>query len=186
MDQVMIEASMFIHRDSFNQVRALANARALENVVVPHAFARFAGQDVRRLITRLRGYYSISPSSIDLRGVYDFLPGILEVVPTYRPPEDAPLGPIYENLLRITHDALIAQILFEEFSFLTSHSWLFAKVRRAYDDIVEVGCSAFQTSKAKFDTITRRLLNKSPTAALTPNDKLKAGAKWIAVGGPPY
>jgi hypothetical protein len=182
-EQAIIEASMILHRDSLNQLRALANARALENIVVSDAFVRMA-DDVDMLIRILGKHLEIPAPLIDPDGIRDFLPILRDSVPRYRRRESHE-HIVYQGLIERTGNEWITQIFFEEWEFLTSQSWLFAKIRKALDDMVEAGQGAVQMSQRKFEEMTRRLLNKPATEPLTPNDKVKAAAKWIAVGGAP-
>lgn len=89
---------------------------------------------------------------------------------------------VYQNLLYQTGNEWIPQILFEEWEFLITNSWLISKVRFAYDKIVESSGTAISISKHTFEVVVRRTLKKAE-GDLSPNDKLKATAKWIAVGG---
>lgn len=182
-DEAMIESSMLIHRDSLHELLALANADALGNMVVSNALLRMA-EDVDVLVHILGRHLEIPNRLIDRAAIAEFVPVLWDSVRVYRR-EGSSDHPMYRNLIYNTGNEWVTQVFFEEWEFLTSHSWLFAKVRKALDDIVEAGSSAFHTSKEKFEQITRRLLNKEADAPLSPNDKAKAAAKWIAMGGGP-
>lgn len=182
-EEAMIEASMILHRDSLNRLRGLAAAGALENLSISDALVRMA-EDTDVLVEILGRHLEIPEHLIDPVSIRDFLPTLTEIVPRYRR-QGSHEHEIYQNLIRNTGNEWITQVLFEEWEFLTSRSWLFAKVRKALDDIVEAGSTAFHASRNKVEQITRRLLNKSPDEPLSPNDKAKAIAKWVAIGGAP-
>lgn len=95
-------------------------------------------------------------------------------------------GLLYEHLDTQVADNVVARVMFEEYTFLTSQSWLFSKMRKAFDAMVEAGATAVNKSLQEFERITRKMLNKREGEPLSPNDKAKAAAKWIAVGGLPF
>jgi hypothetical protein len=115
---------------------------------------------------------------------------IRPAVQTYRIPEALNIrhdgGPrlVLDTLVEFTRNPLLAQILHEEWYFLVSESWLFSKTRRAFDAMVEAGGTAIQMSQRSFDRVVRRTLKKKPNEPLTPTNRARAAAKWIAVGGP--
>jgi hypothetical protein len=75
-------------------------------------------------------------------------------------------------------------LVFEEWYFMTSESWIFSKTRKAFDAMVEVGGSALQLTSRVFDRVVRRTLRKGENEPQTPGKRVKALAKWVAVGGP--
>ena len=97
-------------------------------------------------------------------------------------------GKIEESVLSVmrerTRDELVAHILYEEWAFLTSQSWIFSKARKALDEMVEAGATAIHTSSGQFDRLVRKTLKKRQDEPLTPNERARAAAKWVAVGGP--
>lgn len=182
-DRAIIDASMLLHRDSLNHLKGLALAGGLENLVISDALVRLAADE--QMLVRVMGrYLGITRGLLDLDSLRQLLPLLEEQVPRYSREADYQ-HPIYQNLIDRIGNEWITQVLFEEWEFLISNSWLFAKLRKSIDDLIEAGASAFQTSKEKFDRITRRLLNKQSQEPLSPNDKVMATAKWIAIGGPP-
>jgi hypothetical protein len=50
--------------------------------------------------------------------------------------------------------------------------------------MVEAGGKAIQVSQRFFDLLVRHALKKKPDEPLTPSNRVRAAAKWIAVGGP--
>lgn len=46
-------------------------------------------------------------------------------------------------------DEWVTQVMVEEWEFLMTHSWLFAKTRAIYDRIVNAGGKAFYVTKEK-------------------------------------
>lgn len=190
-DRVMLEASMLLHHDSANYLLALARAGPLD-VVVSERLVEIAGSEPESLARRLAPRLDIPPSAVDLATTRALARELPQAVETYRlPPEqerplwyDGGARFFYDVLQEWTRDELAAQILFEEWHFLTAESWLFSKTRQAFDGMVEAGGTAIHMSGKLFDRVVRTTLKKGPDDPLTPGNRVRAAAKWIAVGGP--
>jgi hypothetical protein len=189
-DRAMIEASMLLHRDSANYLLALARTKSLD-VVVSGRLLDAATAEPESLVSRLAPRLDIPPSLLDLAVIRQLAQELREVVETYRVSSDSPTwydggARLFRNvLLEFTGDELAAEILYEEWLFLSSDSWLFSKTRRAFEAMIEAGGTAIQMSRRGFDQVVRRTLKKTDGEPLTPGNRVRAAAKWIAVGGPP-
>jgi len=183
-DMAMIESSMILHKDSLYQLMDEDSNGGYENLVISDALFRMS-EDIEMMISILGRHLEISEDLIDRDAITHFMRNVAgERIPRHIN-QNSYEHEIYQNLIENTGNEWITQIFFEEWEFLTTNSWLFSKTRKAIDDIVEAGANAYQTSKLKFEQMTRKLLNKEPGETLSPNDKVKAGAKWVAMGGGP-
>lgn len=189
-DRTMIDASMVLHRDSLNQLIGLSKAGALGQIVISDAFVRMiedSYEDDRNfrnaLFSILSRHFEVEEYLIDKEGIREFLfsERYSENIVRYRK-TNSYKHQVYQNLINQTGNEWITQILFEEWEFLTTNSWLIAKLRTAFDKIVEAGGTAIYISKQAFEIAVRKSIKK-PEGELSPNDKLKATAKWVAVGG---
>ncbi len=189
-DRIMIDASMVLHRDSLNQLIGLSKAGALGQVVISDAFVRMIEASFEEekkignvLFSILSQHFEIEEYLIDKEGIREFLLSdkYSENIVRYSR-ENSFEHEVYQNLINQTGNEWITQILFEEWEFLTTNSWLIAKLRTAFDKIIEAGGTAIYISKQAFELAVRKTLKKAE-GELSPNDKLKATAKWVAVGG---
>ncbi|MGB2525768.1 MULTISPECIES: hypothetical protein [Flagellimonas] len=189
-DRVMVDVSMLLHRDSLNQMIGLAQAGALGQIVVSDTFVRMFGEAFNNnsefgeiALSSLSFHFEIDENLIDINGIRTFLfsKEYSENIVRYSS-ENFNENEIFTNLLNQTEDDWIAEILFEEWEFLTTNSWLVCKFRAALDKIVEAGGTAIHVSKRAFETFVRKTIKK-PQGDLSPNDNIRAFGKWIAVGG---
>lgn len=181
----MIDASMILHQESLYQMIELAKANALGQIVISDTFVKIiedpnASND---LFSRLSKFFEIDEELIDKEAIKKFLFSdeySVNIERYYQ--ENSHNDKFYKKLSEAAENELIGQILFEEWDFLATHSWLLAKVRAAFDKIVEAGGTAIYVSKLAFEVAVRKSIKK-PEGQLSPNDKLRATAKWVAVGG---
>ena len=229
-DKVMIDVTMVLHRDSLYQLRGLANENLVGELVISDAFVRMIEASYEREIfddayfSILSRFFQIPEEVIDKAAVRDFLQSeafarnIARYSRTLSYEHE-----VYQNLIKQTGNEWITQIVFEEWEFLTTNSWLFAKLRAVYDMMVEAGATAIQVSKEAFenafkklkekyqatkedinellekirdtlndlseqakrdiDSLIRLTLKKKYGDEISPNDRVRALAKWVAVGG---
>lgn len=185
-EKVMLEASMLLHRDSANYLLAIVGVGPLD-VVVSERVLEIVGFEAESTVFRLASRLGISPQDVDLRIVRQLARELRHTVPTYRSDtysDDDISWRSYRHLFDWTHDELVTHIILEEFQFLVSESWIFSKTRQAFDAMVEAGGNAIQMSRRGFDRAVRRTLKKGSDEPLSSGSRVKAAAKWIAVGGP--
>ena len=181
-DNAMLDVSMLVHRDSLHQLIGLASAGALENIVLPSALVRMA-ESPQRMFTRMSQFLDLGRQDTDRYAFERFFPQLLDQVQTY-PAESSYEDTVFRNLAEAIQDEDVALLLYQEYEFVTTQSWLFAKVRAGLDRLINAGASALHVSKRQFEMVTRRALKK-PEGPLSPNDRVRAAAKWVAVGGTP-
>jgi hypothetical protein len=189
-NEVMLETSLLLHRDSANYLLALVRTTGTLEAVVSERLLEVASSEPNVLI-RLAPVLEISrEATVDAAVLRQLAQEMRQAVQTYRIPEnpntwyDGGSRPFTDALEEFTQDSLLTQILYEEWYFMVTESWLFSKTRRAFDAMVHAGGTAIQLSQRSFDLLVRRTLKKAPNEPLTPSNRVKAAAKWIAVGGP--
>jgi hypothetical protein len=190
-DRVMLEASMLLNRDSTNYVRG-ASATGSMNIVVSSRLLQIAASEPQFLEDSLSPFLGIRRRDVDLSFVRQLANSGWRGVESYRIPQDV-LKSSFDGELRLFReilteyvgDDLIAEILFEEWVFLTSNSWLFSKTHKAFEAMAEAGGTVVHVSQRVFQQVIRRTLKLNEAEPLTPCDSVRAAAKWVAVGGPP-
>lgn len=78
----------------------------------------------------------------------------------------------------------VSDVLVAEWLFLNNYSVVAASADNAFRKFVDAGAAAIEFGKSTVDRMTRKTLKLKARKALEPVDRLRAAAKWIAVGGP--
>ena len=178
----MLESSMLLHRDSANYLLALAKNGMLENMYVSARLMEMANAKVK-FVRRFGKYLEIPNRQIDLNTFQQLINEIKrnDSIHKYKPKID---NVQHLNFHKHIKDEIVAQVLYEEWEFLTTNSWLFSKARKIFDEVVTLGGIAIHVSQEQFDNFVRLSLKKNNDLPLTPNDRVRAAAKWVAIGGP--
>lgn len=92
-------------------------------------------------------------------------------------------GSFYESLLSNTENDILAEILFEEWIFLQERSWIISRIKKPFNYFIKSGTIGIELGRKTLDLAVKRTLKKDDTNIVTNADKLRAFAKWIAVGG---
>lgn len=178
----MLESSMFLHRDSANYLLALAKNGLLENMYVSARLMDM--ENAKAKYVRLFGkYLEIPTRQIDLNTFQQLIYEIKHNDSIYKYTHKID-NINHVNFHKYIKDEFIAQIIYEEWEFLTTNSWLFSKTRKIFDEMVNLGGTAVHISQEQFDKFIRLSLKKSDDQPITPNDRVRAAAKWVAIGGP--
>ena len=209
----MLDVSMFLHPTSLRRLRTIAGSRnpeALRGLAVSDAFVRFlefGRNNPRVVVTLLSKHFNVAPRLIDIGAIRELLgsPLFRDRVLKYKRREFEEIPPAYHALLELTGNEWMTQIIFEEWEYLTTNSWLLSKTRAVYDHMIDAGANALYVTKAKLeravkstkqalddatgrikdltDRAVRRTIKKTTPGPITPNDRVYAVAKWVAVGG---
>lgn len=184
-ERAMLEASMLLHRDSLNQLRGLAHADAFSGYFISDAFVRMLEFDLQFALNTLGRYYGIATQLVDGAAAFQFIRESenKQALNRYRRSGAADRGEMYREFLIPHESEWITQIVFEQWEFLTTQSWLYAKVRRAFDHMIEAGATAVEVSKKRMEKAIRTTVKKDPALDVTAKDAARAVAKWVAVGG---
>jgi hypothetical protein len=212
-EEAMLDVSMIAHPGSLRKLVALASIKpdALSGLRVSATFIERVSSDKDNpdLVRQIGRYFSVPPRLIDLNRIREFIESspFREFVQPYRP-EGGPRTQEYRRRLLEDvreNDAWAYEIVVEEWEFLTTHSWLFGKTRAIYDRMINAGANALYVTKENLeqaidavgdgiqhfghgilrgsDRVVRRTLKKGPHYEVSPNDRVRTVAKWVAVGG---
>jgi hypothetical protein len=181
--QLMLDPSLLLSRRSFDLTTQGWQRGELAGATLPPSFgvAAVRGELSGRSLYFFGGYGRL----VELKEVALFVErsGLLQGIQPERRelPED-----FVRNLGDAARDDLVLRILLEEWIFLTSQSWIASRVRRPFAAFLKGGAVAVEWGGKKLDQITARTLkipaNEMPTA-LTPGQRVRAAAKWVAAGG---
>ena len=79
-------------------------------------------------------------------------------------------------------DRYTINILFEEWVFLQTHSVVAARIKKTFNTFIDAGAACLQFSDRIFNKVIARTLKKKDNEAINVQEKLRALAKWFAVG----
>ena len=82
-------------------------------------------------------------------------------------------------------DRYTINILFEEWVFLQTHSVVAARIKRTFNTFIDAGAACLQFSNRIFNKVIAKTLKKKDNEVINVQEKLRALAKWFAVGSAP-
>jgi hypothetical protein len=209
-ERAILDVSMIAHPAPLSRMMTLAKRSpdALSGLVVSDAFVRAIEErkNSESLMEVLHRQFRVSRHSMDvdfMRMFIDSAP-FRQFVTRYR--RDSPAdAPMLRALRETTGDEWAGEVMFEEWEYLMNHSWLFSKTRAIYDHVVDAGSNALYVTKKKLeqavratkeaaedasdaivkgsDALVGKTIKKSTYDKISPNDRVRALAKWVAVGG---
>ena len=215
-ERAMLDVSMLAHRISLTRMRALArnDPEILSGLVVSDAFVQLIRAvkeqgELAVVAELIHTHFRVPRAVIDIGYMLEFTESSVfrDIVGLYRRRdfEDGKNPPAYRALLEVTGNEWVTQIIYEEWEYLMSHSWLFSKTRAVYDHVVNTGGNALYLTKRKFehaiwitkqtakkagestlkgsDFVVGKTVKKPQNERISPNDRVRALAKWVAIGG---
>ena len=132
-------------------------------------------------------FFANPPRIIDIKELREILAKEkviqkFEIQPHYRQKYSI----FYERLLEETKNDVITEILFEEWVFLQEKSWVISRIKKPFSHFVKAGAVSVEFGRRTLDLAIKRTLKKDDRDIITNADRLRAFAKWIAVGGPAF
>jgi len=210
----MLDVSMIAHRGSLKKLLSLAYEEpdTLAHLRVSGTFVERLSRDTLRpddLVRQISHYFAVPRRMIDVELMREFIgsPPFRELVQLYRSDGGTRTQEYRRRLLEDMreNDGWAYEIVLEEWEFLMTQSWLFAKTRAIYDRIINAGADALYVTKEKLeqviegvtegvkdtghaimrgsDRVVRRTLKKSSHHKVSPNDRVRTIGKWVALGG---
>lgn len=185
-DDLMLDPSMFLSREAFPVVLEALRNGELKATRIPYAFS--AALRDGRFSERVLHVFGDSAEPLTATEIMTGMRRANVRIPEHYSPGSFRLeGTEFDvQLSEVAGDAIVRQILIEEWEFLTSSSWIAAKTRKTYEAFLKAGAVAVEWGTNKFDYLAARTLKIEPDQipnGLKPNQRLRATAKWIAVGG---
>lgn len=163
-------------------VRLLSDLREddLEGLILPASFVEMVYEATH--LEDLLKFYGIDEDDVNVplaRTVVDRTP---DQVPVFH--ADIALDEVERFADQLDIEPHLAYLVLEEWQFLATESWIFAAVRTVFEKMVEGGALAVETSQEQFEKLARQTLGKEAGDELSPNDRARAVAKWVALSGP--
>ena len=183
----MIDASSFLNADS---LRALSQVIEYDqDLYIPSSLIRAVeDRDAAPALWSFFGTGRESPSFEDVVRIigarrFQLFPaeGVLA-----EPHIEGPNQEIRAALLAQANHPLVASIMFEEWLFLTTSSWLGARSKKIFSQFKNAGAVAVDFGKRSVDFLVRRTLRHHQLDVpppLTQSHRIRAAVKWVAVGG---
>lgn len=185
-EALLLDPSLFLSRSSFPIVLEALKNGELKGARIPYGFA-IALRDGNLSDSVVR-FFADSREPFSAKEIMTrILNEGLELPESYQPKSPRFEGTEFDTRLsEFVGDKIVRQILMEEWEFLTSQSWIAAKIRRAYNAFLKGGAAAIEWGTNKFDYLAEKTLKIPPEKlpdGLKPKQRFRAAAKWVAVGG---
>jgi hypothetical protein len=182
---LMIDPSSLLHRRALAQVVTLwEDPSGPRDLYVPASFVRAVREP--DLLRSVQKYFGPRRDELPANEVLEIVR--TERLQAYAGAQLAPTADAVVTRLVRTRDRVVRDILIEEWQFLISQSWLIARTRKTFDVFRHGGAVVVDFSGRKFDSLVSQTLHHDRLAMppqLNNRHRVKAAAKWIAVGGTP-
>jgi hypothetical protein len=185
-DALLLDPSLFLSRSAFPIVLDALKDGELKTARIPQRFA-VALRD-GELSNGVSRFFADSQEPFNAKEIMTRIQSVgIELPRGYAPDSFKLKGTEFDaQLSEFVGGEIIRQILIEEWEFLTSQSWIAAKIKRAYDAFLKGGAAAIEWGTNKFDYLAAKTLKIKPEQfpdGLKPKQRFRAAAKWVAVGG---
>ena len=184
--QLLLDPSILMTRRGLESVSSLWANRRPVDVWIPESFAITIhdgnANDLEQLY-RFFGRRKTSPSR-------DMLTEFLLLTQNHQwkvSEKDRDILPEFKAVLYSqAKNRLVADILFEEWMFLRTQSWIASRTKRVFKAFIRAGAASVELGRQGLEKVVARTLKISteePPPILTKGRVLKTATKWIAVGG---
>ena len=180
---LMLDPSLLLSRDTFALVLQGWERGELIGVTLPQSFAVAAIRG--ELTDRCIRFYGGRLPLTDQRILMQFIERSSLIENLEDRSGEIP-GNFVRRLATVAQDDLLFRTLQEEWLFLTGHSWVASRIRRPFSAFLRAGAVAIEWGGKKLDQVAARTLKIPATEmpiALTPGQRVRAGAKWVGVAG---
>ena len=181
---VMLDPSLLLSSRTFPIVQSAWRLGELEGALFPTSFATAMRE--RNISERALQFFGARTLMPDLADVRRFL---LEASPIEldqsRASSWADIA-FAQRLKAKVRDPIVFGTLLDEWTFLTSKSWVASRVRRPFSAFIRAGGVAIEWGGRNFDRVAARVLRiprQEMPRPLTRGQRLRAVTKWIAAGG---
>ena len=182
---VLIDPSLLVDERTLNKVVDYLNQYTLdvkkEQFFVSSVFVELLTNAERNMKDIL--FFSNAARMVDLKELKSILEKERIIKFSVSPADREEYSALYESLLDETKSENIAEILFEEWVFLQKQSWVISRIKKTFIYLVKAGAVSIEVGKKGLDYAVRKTLKKSDQNIIKNADRMRALAKWIAVGG---
>jgi hypothetical protein len=191
--RLMLDPSLLLNARGFNALRsAVQEDPAAEYFVPASVYYNLTELTERRHIERILPQFTPPRNAARLDEVGAFFTNTPNVQP-YTPvglaaTEGNDEARLMHARLRdaMPDDPVYVHVLYEEWGFLTSESWIASRTKRTFQAFKRAGAIAVEFPREAFDAAARRTPHVVPAnvqGPLTRNQRLRAVTKWVAAGG---
>ena len=182
-DRLLVDPSLVVASRTYSLIREELLSANLGEVFFPNAFL----DGLKRGDEQLFGYYLSNAEPVSMRTLRNDLAEsrIVQGYQAFVTQEERNYS-IRSNLLQEFGESRILDSLWEEWTFLQQESWIASRSRKVFRRFIKSGAIALETGRDAFDGLaakTLKLPKKKMPMALTSRQRLRATAKWVAVGG---
>ena len=183
---VLLDPSLLLDRKSFEWTLKLLRLRATWNGIVFFVPARLLEvMDDTRSAVQLSRFFAVRSEptpvgelarGVEERGLSLFRGESFPPFLSDEPPSISLRVPVRSRVL--------AEVLLDEWAFLQSRSWIVSRTKKTFTKFVKAGSVALEVGQRCLDAAVRKTLKTSNSNELiTTAQRLRALAKWLAVGG---
>jgi hypothetical protein len=179
--QIMLDPSLLLDRPTFERTYA-----ALARIQTDGALQLFVSSSLDALYTAgegfpaAAGFFAAEADLVEPAEIQDRLAGQGIAVFERPPGAEREYESFYRALGEAVNQQVLQDILFDEWFFLTHESWLLSRIKAPFQAMVKAGEMGIEL----LNPIVRQTLKEDSSYVLSTVDRLRALAKWIAVGGP--
>jgi hypothetical protein len=179
---VMLDPSLLLERSvletTLSEIPSLRDQAGVEFFLAESVMSTYFGPDASRA---LRDFFKAGTDFVDPEEVASRLTEVGVTVwksPTWVRDEFATF---YNALGEEVNSVMIQDILFEEWFFLTHESWLVSRIKTPFHALARAGELGIEL----LNPIVRKMLHEDSSYVVRTADRMRALAKWMAIGGPP-
>lgn len=196
---ILIDPSLLIKEEIFQ--RTLSYVKQLKEkydyeFYLPSSFLNLIEKSSDEIAEDLLFYYKYKKH--DYKYIYKFLDKFLRLIHTNFFRNEVKLfnrykvshehkekyDYFYRQLKQEVRRENISSILFEEWVFLQEQSVILSRIKKPFTYFVRCGVAVIEIGRKTFQLAIKRTLKKNIDEDITNIEKLRAIAKWIAIGGP--
>lgn len=182
-DSIMLDPSMFLHRETLNTIAGLRQTE-LPGIVLPATFIRIADGDSDAAV-RYLDFFKPEGELSNFLEALAFVREYRQLFEAYSINEVTDkANDMFSRLRDEIRDDDIAATILEEWHFITHQSWFFSRARKGLDKMVSAGSIAVGLSKRGFEAVVHVTIKKPIGTPLTGKETLRAASKWVAWGSP--
>lgn len=181
-ESLMIDPSLFLSHSKYIQIREIIISKEGGTFYLPSSFV--SGLKTRD--SQMLSFYRGRSKSLPLASLYHDIIKFKQIKYFSVNTKENQYSKMYSLFQDHFGKGKLADSLLEEWVFLQTQSWIVSRSDKAMRAFINQGAAALETSKELFDRLVDLTLKISPKRVPTNKERLRAVAKWIAVGCPSF